>query len=74
MFIYIIYMYIQTPSAFLTLSQFVHYSLENGKNMTNSVKLCQNKFFLIMSDNFDGKVCNELGWIAFSCQLLNLTT
>ncbi len=27
-----------------------------------------------MSDNFDRKVCNELGWIAVNCQLLNLST
>ncbi len=34
---------IQTPSTFLT----------------TYFKLCQNKFILIMSDNFDRKVCNE---------------
>ncbi len=33
---------IQTPSTYLTLSQFIHYSLENGNN----------KWILIMSDNF----------------------
>ncbi len=27
-----------------------------------------------MSDNFDRKVCNELGWIAVRCQLFNLST
>ncbi len=27
-----------------------------------------------MSDNFDRKVCNELGWLAVSSQLLNLST
>ncbi len=27
-----------------------------------------------MSDNFDRKVCNKLGWIAVSCQMLNLNT
>ncbi len=26
----------------------------------NSVKQCQNKLILVMSDNFDRKVCNEL--------------
>ncbi len=40
----------------------------------NSELNCQNKFILIMSDNFDRKVCNELGWIAVNCQLLNLST
>ncbi len=32
------------------------------------------EFILIMSDNFDRKVYSELGWIAVSCHLLNLST
>ncbi len=61
--------FIQTPSTFLTLSQFIRYSSENGNKIWQElrVKLCQNKFILIMSDNFDGKVCTEFGWIAVSC-------
>ncbi len=64
--------FIQTPSTFLTLSQFIHYSLENGNKIWQElrVKLFQNKFILIISDNFDRKVCNELGWIAVSCSKL----
>ncbi len=51
----------ETPSTFLTLSQFICYSLENGNKIWQEliVKLCQNKFILIMSDNFDRKVCNN---------------
>ncbi len=30
---------IQTPSTFLTLSQFIHYSLENGNKMTRTQEL-----------------------------------
>ncbi len=54
--------FIQTPSStFLTLSQFIRYSVENGNKIWQElwVKLCQNKFILIMSDNFDRKVCND---------------
>ncbi len=29
-----------------------------------SFKLCKSKFILIMSDNFDRKLCNKLSWIA----------
>ncbi len=36
--------------------QFIRYRLENGNKI---VKPCQNKFILIMSDNFDRKACNE---------------
>ncbi len=55
--------YILAPSTFLTLSQFVRFSLEMviKNDMNSRVKLCQNKLILIMSDNFDRKVCNELG-------------
>ncbi len=44
------------------ISQFICYSLENGNKVWQElrVKLCQNKFILIMSDNFDWKVCNGL--------------
>ncbi len=55
---------------FLTLWQFICYSLETGNKIWKElrVKLCQNKFILIMSDNFDRKMCNdsELAWIAVS--------
>ncbi len=39
---------IQTPSTFLTLSQFIHYSLENEKELFNfgEDKLCQKKMNL----------------------------
>ncbi len=49
---------IQTPSTFLTLSHFICYSLQNGNKIWQ--ELCQNKFILIMSDNFDRRVCNGL--------------
>ncbi len=64
---------IQTPSTFLTLSQFIHYSLENGNKIWQElrVKLCQSKLILIMSDNFGRKVY-RIG--LNSCQLLNLST
>ncbi len=47
--------FIQTSSTFLTLSQFIHYSLENGNKIWQElrVELCQNKLILIMLDNFD---------------------
>ncbi len=59
-----------TPSKFLTLSQFIRYSLENGNTYDMSwVELWnlffQNKWILILSDNFDRS--NELGWIAVGC-------
>ncbi len=55
---------IQTPSTFLALSQFIRYGLENGNKIWQElrVKLCQNKLILIMSYNFDRKICNEFGW------------
>ncbi len=61
--------FIQTSSTFLTLSQFIRYSLENGNKIWQElrVKLFQNTFILIMSDNVDRKICNEFGWIAVSC-------
>ncbi len=63
---------------FRHLQYFSHYHslFANGNKIWQElrVKLCQNKLILIMSDNFDRKVCNELGWIAISCQLLNLST
>ncbi len=44
--------FIQTPSTFLTLSQFIRYScsLENSNKIWQElrVQLCQNKFILIM--------------------------
>ncbi len=36
----------------------------------NSVKLCQNKFSLIMSDNFDRKVCDDYNQPKLFRQLL----
>ncbi len=66
---------IQTPSTFHTLSQFIRYSLENGNKIWQElrVKLCQNKFILIMSDNFDRKVCDGLQSTKM-IQLLNIST
>ncbi len=50
--------YIQTPLTFLTLSQFIRYSLVNCNKIWQElrVKLWQNKFILIMSDNFDNEL------------------
>ncbi len=62
---------IQTPSTFLTLSQFIHYSWDNGNKIWQElrVKLCQNKFILIMSDNFDRKLCNKT-WSGQSVKII----
>ncbi len=55
---------IQTPSTFLTLSQFIRYSWkENGIKYDNNSELNwtnQNKIILIMLDYFDRKACNGL--------------
>ncbi len=53
--------FIQTPSTFLASSQFIRYHLEEGNKIWQEliVKLCLKKFSLIMSDNFDRKVCNK---------------
>ncbi len=61
--------FIQTPSTFLILSQFIRYSLENGNKIWQELKseTVSEQIHLDMSDNFDRKVCNEFGWIAVSC-------
>ncbi len=61
-YIYIyIYIYICSQTKIFTLTQLIRYSLENGNKIWQEliVKLRQNKFILIMSDNFDRKVCNK---------------
>ncbi len=69
---------IQIPSTFLTLSQFIHNRLENGKKIWQELRAelnCVWKIIiLLMADNSDRKVYNELGWIAVSFQLLNVST
>ncbi len=59
---------IQTPSIFVPVLQFIHYSLENVWQKLR-FELCQNKSILIMSHKFNRKVCNEFGWIAVSCSI-----
>ncbi len=67
-------MYSDTFNISQIISKCIRYSSEKGNKIWKEprVKLFQDKFILIMSDNFDRKVCNELGWIAVSCHLLNL--
>ncbi len=44
-----------------SIYQFIRYSLENGNKIWQEleVKLCQNKLILIISDNFNRKLCNK---------------
>ncbi len=49
-------MYSDTFNISHIISQFIFYSLENGNKIWLRVKQCQNKFILIMSDNFDRTV------------------
>ncbi len=53
------WIYSQTKIYSFTHYQFNRYSLEYGNKIWQ--ELYQNK---LMSDTFDRKVCNELGWIA----------
>ncbi len=65
-------MYSDTFKISHTISLFS--SLENGNKILQElgVKLHQNKFIFITSENFERKVCKELGWIAVR-SLLNLS-
>ncbi len=55
-------MYSDTFNISHIISQFIRYSLESGYKIWQELLLnCLNKWILIISDNFDRKVCN--GWL-----------